>query len=110
MELRKSMVELDKFLNYLKNKDYSLNTINAYKKDLSIFLKFSNNKINVDYNFLRTYLQFLYNKKYSNKSISRNISSLKSFYKYLVKFDIIKDNPCLFINFPKPEKKLPNFI
>ena len=104
------MVELDKFLNYLKNKDYSLNTINAYKKDLSIFLKFSNNKINVDYNFLRTYLQFLYNKKYSNKSISRNISSLKSFYKYLVKFDIIKDNPCLFINFPKTEKKLPNFI
>ena len=63
MELRKSMVELDKFLNYLKDKDYSLNTINAYKKDLSIFLKFSNNKINVDYNFLRTYLQFLYNKK-----------------------------------------------
>lgn len=104
------MVELDKFLNYLKDKDYSLNTINAYKKDLSIFLKFSNNKINVDYNFLRTYLQFLYNKKYSNKSISRNISSLKSFYKYLVKFDIIKDNPCLFINFPKTEKKLPNFI
>lgn len=104
------MVELDKFLNYLKNKDYSLNTINAYRKDLTIFLKFSNNKINVDYNFLRTYLQFLYNKKYSNKSISRNISSLKSFYKYLVKFDIIKDNPCLFINFPKTEKKLPNFI
>lgn len=104
------MVELDKFLNYLKNKDYSLNTINAYRKDLTIFLKFSNNKINVDYNFLRTYLQFLYNKKYSNKSISRNISSLKSFYKYLVKFDIIKDNPCLFINFPKTEKKIPNFI
>lgn len=104
------MVELDKFLNYLKKKDYSLNTINAYRKDLTIFLKFSNNKINVDYNFLRTYLQFLYNKKYSNKSISRNISSLKSFYKYLVKFDIIKDNPCLFINFPKTEKKLPNFI
>ena len=59
------MVELDKFLNYLKNKDYSLNTINAYKKDLSIFLKFSNNKINVDYNFLRTYLQFLHNKKFT---------------------------------------------
>ena len=104
------MKEVDNFCKYLEGKSYSKHTISNYKKDLKLFFNFSNNKIDVDYSFMRTYLQFLHNKKYTNKSIARHISSLKSFYKYLTKNGIIKDNPCLLINNPKIEKKLPNYI
>ena len=104
--------ELDSFINYLKNKGYSINTILNYQKDLTQFKDYCNKiKIeNIDYTFIRTYLQLLHNKKYTNKSIARHISSLKSFFKYLAKIDIIKENPCLLISNPKVEKKLPNYI
>lgn len=104
------MKELDNFCEYLKGKGYSDYTISNYQKDLRLFLNFSNNIINVDYSFMRTYLQFLHNKKYTNKSIARHISSLKSFYKYLTKNEIVKENPCLLISNPKIEKKLPNYV
>ena len=104
------MKELDSFCKYLEGKCYSENTISNYRKDLNLFLNFSNNKIDVDYSFIRTYLQYLHNKKYTNKSIARHISSLKSFYKFLSKNEFVKDNPCLLISNPKIEKKLPNYI
>ena len=104
------MKELDNFYKYLDSKGYSSNTISSYKKDLNQFIKFSKGKIDVDYSFIRSYLQFLHNKKYTNKSIARHISSLKSFYKYLTKNEIVKDNPCLLLSNPKIEKKLPNYI
>ena len=100
------------FYKYLEDKGYSLNTINSYKKDLSQFVLFTKDiDINkIDYNFIRNYLQFLYNQKYSSKTISRHISSLKSFFKYLVKMGKIKENPCVLISSPKLEKKLPNYL
>ncbi len=104
--------KLDDFYIYLENKGYSYNTINSYKKDLNLFKDYCNNidiKL-IDYNFLRKYLQFLHDKKYTASSISRHISSLKSFFKYLTKNEFIKDNPCLLITNPKVEKKLPNYI
>lgn len=106
------MKESDDFYKYLEGKGYSLNTIKSYKEDLSQFIEFSkgHNILNVDYSFIRKYLQFLHNKKYTNKSISRHISCLKSFYKYLVKIGKIKDNPCALISNPKIEKKLPNYL
>ena len=104
------MKELDRFCEYLNSKGYSNLTIINYRKDLVQFLEFSKGKINVDYPFIRTYLQYLHNKKYTNKSIARHISSLKSFYKYLTKNEIIKDNPCVLLTNPKIEKKLPNYI
>ncbi len=104
--------ELDNFYIYLTDKGYSNNTINSYRKDLEQFYMFSNNiNINeINYNFIRKYLQFLYNKNYTNKSVGRHISSLKSFFKYLTKMEIIKENPCLLINNPRIEKKLPNYL
>lgn len=103
---------LDNFYEYLEGKKYSSNTINSYRKDLNqfeIYCKDINVK-NIDYEFIRKYLHFLYEKKYSSKSISRHISSLKSFFKYLMLSDIIKTNPMTLISSPKLEKKLPNYI
>ena len=107
--MRKNIIA---FISYLSDKDYSLNTINSYEKDLNLFCQYANdcNIAKVDYNFVRGYLQFLHNKNYTAKSISRHISSLKSFFKYLTKMEIVKENPCLLVTNPKIEKKLPNYI
>ncbi|MBO5095330.1 MAG: tyrosine recombinase [Bacilli bacterium] len=103
---------LEEFYKYLENKQYSIHTINSYKKDLnqfSYFCKDTNIK-DIDYKFIRKYLSFLYEKKYSSRSINRHISSLKSFFKYLNKVDIKKENPMLLVSGAKQEKKLPNYI
>lgn len=97
------------FINYLKDKDYSQNTVLSYEKDLDLFCEYAKNcdVAKVDYSFIRSYLQFLHNQNYTAKTISRHISSLKSFFKYLTKMDIIKENPCLLVTNPKIEKNCP---
>lgn len=107
-------MEKDIFLNYIKNKNYSNYTIDSYNKDLDnfyIYLNQNNTDIKkVNYKFLRGYLTFLYDKKYSKKTIARNISTLKSFFKYLKKQNIIESNPMNLIKTPKIDKKLPKFL
>lgn len=56
------------------------------------------------------FLNYLYDKKYSNKAIARHISSLRSFYRYLKKENKVSDNPMVLISNPKIEKKLPKVI
>lgn len=107
-------MEKDIFLNYIKNKNYSNYTIDSYNKDLDnfyIYLNQNNTDIKkVNYKFLRGYLTVLYDKKYSKKTIARNISTLKSFFKYLKKQNIIESNPMNLIKTPKIDKKLPKFL
>ena len=100
------------YLNFLKlEKNYAFNTIKSYKKDLSIFqdfLKQQSLSINkIDYHLCRQYLYFLEKLNYSRKTISRNIASLRSFWKYLAHNNIISNNPWLFLSTPKIPKKLP---
>ena len=104
--------ELNNFYKYLENKGYQENTIISYQKDLNQFLIYSKNIniLNVDYEYIRKYLRFLHGKKYSKRSVSRHISSLKSFFKYLLKNGIIKTSPMVLITNPKLDKKLPNFV
>ena len=105
-----------KFLDYLENeRNYSIYTVDNYNKDLNLFVSFLeeisiNNIKKVDYQVIRIYLTKLYELKYSSKSICRHMSSLRSFFKYLVKEKIIFDNPMLLVSNPKQEKKLPNFL
>jgi len=104
---------VDKFLDYLKyEKNFSDHTIINYRIDLEEFYNYLNGKkINtIDVNFVREYLKELYNKKYSSSSISRKVSSLKSYFKYLEAENKIKTNPMTLISNPKKEKKLPNFL
>lgn len=104
------------FLKYLKlEKNYSSYTILNYGKDLKVFLKFLDeikidNLEKVDYQIIRKYLAYLYELEYNSKSIARHISSLKSFYKYLLKENIVDSNPTHLISNPKMEKKLPKFL
>lgn len=126
---------LDGFIEYLKlNRNYSPHTIISYKTDLSQFAEYiaksdlgkeqistyeSGNKsvdfTKIELNFLKSYIAELSDpysgkKRYSRKSVSRKISVLKSFYKYLVKKKYISKNTSAYILFPKTAKKLPSFL
>lgn len=107
---------LKKFLDYLKyEKKYSLLTIKNYERDINYFLYFLKDKkifkiTNVEYQDIRDYLVNLHNHQYSKKTISRYISSLRTFFKYLYMEGIIKNNPMLLVLNPKLDKKLPNFL
>ena len=107
---------LNKFVIYLKDeKNYSNYTITNYSIDIEefyVFLKKENitRLQDVDYKMLRKYLNYMTENKYSNKTISRKLSSLRTFFKYLVKKEIINDNPMILISNPKEEKKLPKYL
>lgn len=103
------------FLDKLKfEKNYSLDTVMTYKNSLLDFEKFAiDNKmniINVDYQFIRLYLNHMYNLNYANKTMAQHISTLRSFYKYLRAENIVESNPMTLVSNPKIEKKLPNFL
>ena len=75
------------FIRYLLiDKGYSNNTLESYKRDLDKFLEFNKDK-NIDKinaEDLKSYIKYLNDENLNEKSIARNISSLKSFYKFLV--------------------------
>lgn len=109
------MKNLDNYIDFLKyQKSYSEETINSYKDDITEFLIFlDENRINylvVKNEEIRKYLIKLDNKKNKATTISRKISSLKGFYKYLLNKEIIHKNPLALIKSPKKEKKLPRFF
>lgn len=105
-----------KFIEELQfEKGYSNLTINGYLKDLDLFLEFLyenniKNFNNIKYQDVRLYLNYLHDLKYNNKTISRHISSLRSFFKYLKVNNIIYDNPMVLISNPKLDKKLPKYL
>lgn len=104
---------VSEFLNYIRNKNYSLNTIISYINDLYYFHEFVKMDFDrVKYDDVRDYLEYLNLKKEKSTSVSRKISSLKSFYKFLYKNDYIdkKDYPLVKVTYPKKEKKLPKFL
>lgn len=104
------------FLEVLQfEKKYSANTTLNYKNDLDDFVTYITELgyskfCDVDYQTIRKYLTYLYDKKYTNKTISRHISSLRSLFKYLLKEGKIKNNPMTLVSNPKVEKKLPKFV
>lgn len=104
---------INEFKSYLTyEKMFSSNTVNSYVRDLEEFNSFLESEYikHVTYKDIRSYLAYMYNKKYSSRTISRKLSAIRSFYKYEVNKGVIKDNPCLLISNPKVEKKLPNYL
>lgn len=105
---------LNDFIHYLERKNQSSYTIRSYQTDLTSFSQFLNQEsfsiLEVDYKVIRHYLAYLYSKKYAKKTIARHISSLRSFYKYLMKEQIITKNPMKLISNPKLDQNLPKFL
>ena len=86
-------------------KNLSQNTLDSYKNDLNKFRLFieKNEKsaLRADHLLILSYLSHLLDKGFSSKTISRNISSLKGFYKYLISTNQISNNPTTNIDAPK---------
>lgn len=104
------------FISYIKvEKGYSPLTIKNYEQDLDAFLAFLSSEAitnvkDIDYRVVRLYLTKLYEKKYAKKTISRHISTIRSFFKYLAQEKKIVENPMLLISSPKKDQKLPSFL
>ena len=93
-------MQVSAFLNYLAlEKKYSHHTVLAYKNDLESFLAFIEEEFDckesnlANYSMIRSWIITLVEKKLNNKSINRKISSLKSYFKFLLKTNQISENP-----------------
>ena len=107
--------EIDRFIEYLKyQRNYSDFTCNNYKKDLNEYNSFIlSNKVNyksMGYNEAKEYVIYLNKKNDAKSTISRKLSSLRTFYKYLVLNNKVESNPFLLVSSPKKEKRIPKFI
>ena len=104
------------YLDYLLlEKRYSSHTIKAYRTDLRIFesyLKeiYTTSIDKANHAMIRSWLVEELNKGNSARTVNRKITTLKSFYKYLIKEQKIKQNPTIKISYSKTSKKLPQFV
>ncbi len=105
------MKYLTDFLEYLKVvKKHSEYTIINYQTDIEEFLNYTDNKIDINKETINNYLKQLYDNGVSKSTISRHLSSLRSFYNYLVKKEIVKTNYFDRIKNPKKEASLPKYV
>lgn len=113
--MNKYVQEFSDYLAYEKR--YSQNTINSYLNDILDFEAFiireefapSLETIPTE-RIARHYINYLANEEYSKKSIARKISSIRTFYNYLVSKKVVAKNFFMLLNIPKLEKKLPEQI
>ena len=103
----------NKFYDYLLlEKNYSQHTVTAYINDIAFFESFLSNEfeddnlLRINYNQIRSWIVSLSDDGISNASINRKISSLKSFYKFLLKTKQIDTSPLLKHKALKAPKKI----
>lgn len=103
---------LDNYINKLRYKRLSENTINSYISDIKAFVSYIETEYTAFYLDVKktqvlTYLVALQKKGKSSSTIARNISSLKNFYDFLREERVIGENPIQNIHSPKQIKKAP---
>ena len=111
--LSKLIMHLSNFYDYLsKEKNYSSNTVIAYKKDVETFQEFCrvkfelNNLLKVTYPIIREWIINLSEKELSPLSINRKISSISKYYDFLIKINDLKSSPLKNHKRLKVQKKL----
>lgn len=106
---------IGEFFDYIQERNYSVHTRQAYAEDLSQFVDFlretsCHDLCQVDHRMLREYLAKLKEKGLAKTSIARKIASLRSFFRFLARQEIIPSNPVIGLMTPKKERRLPNFL
>jgi len=108
----------DKYCAMLKVEGKSPNTVNAYRLDLDQFLHFLREQFQsteptleeIDLLMARSFLNYLHEKDDVNRSISRKVTALNSFFAWAVTEGYLEQNPVAKIKRPRYEKKLPHFF
>ena len=110
-------MEQNEFINYISyEKRYSHHTIHAYQKDLNQFSTYLieqyqlNDVTKAGHQHIRSWLVYLIEEGISTRSVLRKLSTLKSFYKYLLRNGRIDLNPTLVVVPPKTPSRNPEFI
>ncbi|MFK7813249.1 MAG: tyrosine-type recombinase/integrase [Maribacter sp.] len=107
------MSSLDSFISYLSlEKNYSNHTVKAYQRDIEEFTSFCIRDYetatidDVDYSIIRSWIVSLVNTSISNRSINRKVASLKAFYRFLQRIEMITINPLAKHKALKTSKKI----
>lgn len=106
---------IEKFSSYLvSEKRFSDHTVLAYTKDIEQFILFSEIKNEeeikeISTSLIRSWMVDLFDKKQTKKTINRKLSSLRTFFRWLLKEGFLKTNPITKLQGVKAEKRLPSF-
>lgn len=105
------------FKQYLTvERQYSEKTVTAYLEDIDAFQKFltdtgdKTDLLLVDHFDVNVYMSYLFDRHLARTSISRKVSALRSFYRFLVKNDLVDKNPFELVQLKKQSDKLPHFF
>jgi integrase/recombinase XerC len=108
---------IDSFIKYLQyEKRYSRHTLISYKNDLTQFFDFLQNpdfvqgEENITYSEIRAWIVSLIENGLDPKSANRKISTLRSYFRFLLKKGVIEVNPTLKVRVLKTKKQLPRFL
>ena len=106
-----------KFIQYLNTeKRFSSNTVSSYLTDLRQFYEYLHSKHaverveDINFQFIRSWISSILESGLTARTVNRKISTLKTYFRFLLKLGLITENPIIKIIPPKSEKKLPVFI
>ena len=108
---------IQSFLQYIRfEKRFSPNTVLAYQNDLEQFFDYASttygisDPAEVQHGVIRSWIVALMEEKISTRSINRKLTSLKTYFKFLLRKQQISHNPMLKVQAPKTSKRLPVFV
>ncbi len=110
------MEDVNRFLEYLEyQRHYSDCTVDSYRKDLEAYFSYLEQEglsyLKITYSDVRLYLMYLKDNQQDKAStISRHLSSLRSFYRYLCAEQKVESNVFLLVTSPKQEQRLPRYF
>jgi integrase/recombinase XerC len=112
-----SVEAFDPFFDFLAfEKRYSPHTLSAYRSDLeqfTVYLEESHENIaveEVNYQLVRAWVAHLVESGTSPRSVNRKITTLRTYFRFLVRENRVRVNPMLKIQGPKTKKRLPVFV
>ena len=118
MKARSFLQQIDGFIDALgSEKGFSPNTCRAYRNDITEFYAFvssDNDQVQtvdqVDSVLIRSFLGYLHQRRNKKTSIARKLSSLRTFFSWLAKHGVIKENPAGMLKTPKQDKTIPAYL
>src|SRR6185437_13954251 len=111
----KAALSCQLYLEYLQiEKNCSKLTVDSYQSTINEFFSFMEKEgisslHDVTYSDVRIYLTALYTQQLSRRSVAQRLSCLRSFFRYLMREEYVKDNPFMLASLPKKELSIPKF-